>query len=311
MKQKDHERLTARAIELYGEHFPGEFATRLAERAKEIITGSAEADVAPAFDRVTNWHFYPENPTLRPRLHFHWGFVPLSVTPTSDVILGKRLEELQGHLTWTESNRFGDLVGRVLHHIQDMSTPSHVVPVYHGFSPEDAFETYSKERSDKVIPGIKASASDLLTLNDDTRATVETLYHDAAKATLAYLYDSQDAAFTVTVDDEEREGDWGLFWRRFGDGPVDGEYPPLARFPGFGRFGPLGHDFGDPDITRNGNTYAVPTEAYEKLHDWVLHKQVVDSLRALRALQRMWEAAMAKRDYSDPPPPEPWTVTDD
>ena len=48
------------------------------------------------------------------------------------------------------------LVGRILHHVQDMSTPSHVVPVYHGLVVKDRFETHLHQEylNDDVMTSI-------------------------------------------------------------------------------------------------------------------------------------------------------------
>lgn len=77
---------------------------------------------------------------------------------TSENILNKRIKEFEELVEKNSFKRYNKF-GRILHHIQDMSTPSHVLPIYHGpkfplyLSPkkiEDYFETFMCKNNDNI-----------------------------------------------------------------------------------------------------------------------------------------------------------------
>ena len=76
-----------------------------------IVRGSGIED-APSWQRLYHWHFYRSNPQIP-----DWPLLRL----TSEY----RVRALQQHLSHTQPHvERGEWIGRLLHHLQDMSTPA-------------------------------------------------------------------------------------------------------------------------------------------------------------------------------------------
>lgn len=133
-----HPELTRQAVELYrqceGVPLSDELANALAEG-----TENEDASILTLGQRMANWHFYNRDGKLRDS----W-FANRSL----DVIFAKRNVELETLLAAKTRDReqIYERAGRVLHYIQDMSVPAHVVPVYHAKLPllggGDPFDAY-------------------------------------------------------------------------------------------------------------------------------------------------------------------------
>jgi len=65
--------------------------------------------------------------------------------------------------------------GRLTHHIQDMSTPSHVVPVYHGPGLKDEYENFGAEYAGKVSTIFSADKSNSIL---DNRLAISVTVND-------------------------------------------------------------------------------------------------------------------------------------
>ncbi|WP_225596978.1 hypothetical protein [Achromobacter sp. ACM04] len=133
-----HPEYTLRAVELYrqceGVSLSGELAEAFAEG-----TRNEDASILTLGQRIANWHFYNRDGKLRDS----W-FANRSL----DAIFAKRNAELETLLAakTRDSEQIYERAGRVLHYIQDMSVPAHVVPVYHAKLPllggGDPFDAY-------------------------------------------------------------------------------------------------------------------------------------------------------------------------
>ena len=131
MKPCTHKALTAHALTLLSKKLSPSFR----EFTQEIINGSGAEDNWWELSRSLNWHFYRSNVRMKRKYHiFH---------VSSELILEKRVAVFLDAGKPLSMRLF--YLGRILHHIQDMSTPSHVIPIYHG-------PAFPREFSLGVIP---------------------------------------------------------------------------------------------------------------------------------------------------------------
>ena len=125
----NHEAITQHAIYLLNRQCKDVYITL--EEAKMIIKGNVSED-AFGFKWAIRWcnqHFY--NP-LKERKHRKRIY---SINERFERI-AKRCFRRVG------SKKYFKYVGEIVHHIQDMTNPSHVVPVYHGPGLKDKFDEH-------------------------------------------------------------------------------------------------------------------------------------------------------------------------
>src|SRR5574344_1165926 len=126
-----HRQITAAALRQFSQQNPNHSPLTTAQQ-EAIIVGSDIED-APSGQRISNWHFFRSNEKM-----------PSLSWPHLDS--RGRVQALQDQLRRsTEEERY-ELIGRLLHHIQDMSTPSHVTPIYHDGLPADPYESWLKRQ---------------------------------------------------------------------------------------------------------------------------------------------------------------------
>jgi hypothetical protein len=188
------------------------------------------------------------------------------------VVAGSRDEDLNLHVKWTGWNHFfhpgqtldmafrkdssarvralwqeaeeaanhGDLtqafgrVGHLVHHLQDMASPPHVVPVMHGLS--DRFEQRS------IAPRTLAQGPriDLVPMSGD-------------EAQLALAEETLDVVRTGALPVEDGNIPWSAFWAE-----------PAHPGPGvFGGYGAVGNAFGATRVRWNGRAWKVDPAVYE------------------------------------------------
>ena len=135
MHPKVHQALTRITLDTFASCLP-EYLT---SHAGQIIDGTKAEDRLWGPSRVKNWHFYRRagSPILE---QTRW----LRMRPTSEYIFAERVKEMQS-CAIDDPKRY-EYLGRILHHIQDMSTPSHVRPVYHGPVLHDHFGDGERSR---------------------------------------------------------------------------------------------------------------------------------------------------------------------
>ncbi|MDX8403581.1 MAG: hypothetical protein R8K54_04145 [Mariprofundaceae bacterium] len=306
MKAKAHKKITAKVVDIFKQHRQSSFGEKLDTYGGDIVEGSVEADIFPIFERATNWHFYKENELLKAT---KIGLV--MVHPTSDYILGKRINQLHDHISnaknatssYVKDNELEDafeLTGRALHHIQDMSTPSHITPIYHGpdfpFNQVDGalivpdhFENFSAERK-VIIPLLEAidiSKNEFDQIENEADISLSGLYDDAAKRSLNSLFDDPASNFIEgVVNDNPSPVPLSMFWQKHSLNPAGG------KIAGFGSFGPLEKAFDNPDevvLDDDGNSYHFQTNALENFCSLLLNKMVRDSIRGLFIVEKMMQ----------------------
>ena len=255
MKPEVHQELTRQTIETFSDRLPKE----IIQNKDAIIKGTKAEDNWWEPSRAWNWHFYRQNSRILKKTRF------LRMNPTSENIFSKRIEQMQSY-SKDDPKRYAYL-GRIIHHIQDMSTPSHVCPVYHGPVKQDHFETFMAEALKKLELDSRITET-TVNPNDD----LETLYENAAQETLGFL-DSQ--TFSATVNEEDKALKLTMFWRSSTDKEDE-------KYRGFGTYGILHTYFQTlKPMTIEENRYTIKLDELYRLNDAVCHKAIRDTFRAL------------------------------
>ena len=152
-------------------------------------------------------------------------------------------------------------VGRLVHHVQDMTSPAHVVLVKH---PPSSFEAESQ-----MLTRAPVSCSRYLR---DPIAHPEATHRGTALKTLAAVRSPIKALHN------ERECDrctWEMFWRE------------SEGASGFGGYGVLGNRFGQTVITaEGGDVYRVEEGTYSDFMTHRLSDAVDGTVQVLRWVQR-------------------------
>jgi len=202
----------------------------------EIVAGNELEDINIWNKWVKGYaHFY--NPYRKVKV-CKLGFC----RSTSDVRM-RMLESLLRNATVT----FTLSVGAAVHHLQDMCSPPHVVPVMHGH--DDDFEEFEN----KQYPSI---SSDCATLNKN--------YASVAGSTREFLFAMLNRTSIATLNTlpgsvpymkagKQANGTWSvLYWQNV---KVDAD--------NFGSYGSFGNSYGDTKLTINGTAITVATSVYE------------------------------------------------
>ncbi len=298
MKAASHKALTQLAIDRYRSGGESVFARALADArwCRSLLRGTTDED-GISLRRATNWHFYPANEALRDAEFVLFPLPRISAVPTSRKVMGYRRRQLCSGVKDGASKSLFATFGRLLHHVQDMSTPSHVVPVYHGPGRGDPFEDYLLAHWADLSRGVDARTEkgvSVDTSNEDG-CEFDALYEHAAARTLNYL-SGDDARFPVIVNDSEVFVGADSFWRPYEPGAGDVEKVPF-RFKGFGSFGPLGKQFGRLCVqTDEGARYEVAHTVYRDLARRFIGYALADTLAAFELFSRLIESSFPQRD---------------
>ncbi|MFJ2526889.1 hypothetical protein [Pseudomonas helmanticensis] len=178
---------------------------KLPEQLAEALatgTDAEDSNLLTLPQRATNWHFYNRNKKLEP-----FWFANRSL----DVIFSKRIEKLNALLAEPDADPVAvyEQAGRVLHYIQDMSVPGHVVPAYHAKLPGNHSDPFDEFESIEALPVFDLSDAQCQALRDEagkTDATPQVFLDAAATATLQAI-EQIDAAGKPVVD-----GAWKAYW---------------------------------------------------------------------------------------------------
>ncbi|MDK9709306.1 MAG: hypothetical protein OEL83_19895 [Desulforhopalus sp.] len=291
MKPESHKNITNLAIGIYTKFASGgKLALALQDERllKATWEGSMDEDnISPS--RGLNWHFFPSNTTIA---NGEISLVPIffpnfKLRPTSLFWITKRQGDFLELIQDGASKHLFSTFGRILHHIQDMSTPSHVVPVYHGPSMEDSFENYLTMTSPvNHWEAIEKRLQDMQGYFDAVLSGVATedftsLYNKAAHRVLSELQAPLNL-FPVVINNDypDAKVSSDAFWL-FYDGQ-DADTVPL-RIKGFGRFGHLGKKFGVcTTYNVQGKDIKIMPSVFEDIAVHYMKSAVEDSLRALK-----------------------------
>jgi len=169
-----------------------------------LAKGTDAEDSSPLtiLQRATHWHFYNRNEKLEPL----W-----LVQRNLDAIFNKRIKKLNELLVKPDADPVAvyEQAGRVLHYIQDMSVPGHVVPAYHAKLPGNHSDPFDEFESIEALPVFDLSDVQCQALRDEADkadANPRRFLDAAATATLQAI-GQIDAAGKPVVD-----GAWNAYW---------------------------------------------------------------------------------------------------
>jgi hypothetical protein len=278
MKGSNHKSLTQIAVDIFTDHFDSPLAGIIAANRRCIAEFSEAEDTSPLVERITNWHFFKSHNDLKPgryQIDLLPGTIP--VTPTSERILATWLAEFTAARQENDTDTICDRLGRILHHVQDMSTPAHVTPVFHDMKTRDSYELHLYKRvTGGLLETVPRSSCIAAYSEKPPAADIMTIYRDAARETQQLLA----APIPVTVDGTDTEGSWNLFWKEFS--PDTARVPPDSVLYGFGSYGPLGRDFGaTAPVRRRDVTYRISQQVYDSLMTTLVRNAIGNSIRAL------------------------------
>ncbi len=289
MKALDHTRITAEAIRQFIKYSQGPVAPMLLQYSSLVQAGSEDTDQSPLYTRATNWHFYKRNLDQDIIREPVWSYMePLTFHLSSEHILLKRYEQLREETTKKATRDACNLTGRILHHIQDMSIPAHVVPIFHGQLVEDSFEIYLREHyfaNESKISEISNTLNpDSSTIIPKAETTILHLYEEAAETTLGTLK-IENSSCKCEMNGTQLNLPWSYFWsdRKTNH---NGSHPSECNLGGFGIFGPLGKNFGKTEtINAGGNSYLIEQTTYDNFCQQQVKSMLENSIKALFILE--------------------------
>lgn len=257
-----HEQITYASIAVFNEclELEPEFKAIYEIQSKELQEAMAtknkneDGTLFTYHIRFGNWHFYNTNDVSDSGWPNHFmGKIFAKIIKKFDKALsaGKPLEDLYVKAS------------SVMHYIQDVSSPPHVVPVYHWkilgmgvVEPFDGFELNEKDRMTyrnklDVTPG----QCRVLMAGDSNLKNI--LANDALE-TLAVI----DKKIPVENSLGEQSYKWSSFWRLAGsDEPACDDKKPK---PGFGTYGQFCNKYGTSEtLTGDSGDLEIPEAVYK------------------------------------------------
>lgn len=215
MKPAIHKIISEKAVELYNKSS----GTPLSDSFSEAFNRGSVIEDRIGLTRLMNWHFYDNNGTIGRYRKFI-----LNCYGSNKNIFSIRLNELKLQIKNSSPAKFtGETAGRIAHHIQDMVSPSHVLPIYHTI--DDRFDSYPPV-SDRIIRSISPLPSAEMDETFPFR-----LLNEAAIETINAVNNNVIFDGDITLPGET----WQNFW---GD-------QPDKRLRGFVKYGIYGNKFGD------------------------------------------------------------------
>lgn len=290
MKPGSHSRITELALGIYKENNSSELCASLDKPClrKALLFGTRVEDW-PLPKRGKNWHFYPANKTIEEHEHIFWSFPKIVIRPISRPILKIRMDKLNSLAGGGACKKLFKTFGRALHHIQDMSTPSHVVPAYHGPKLKDKYEDFLVDHWEALSGRVNDEQEKLMDVLTEPAVDLVTLYGKAGKRLLRHLY-SNDSTFAVTLDGVQTKGTAELLWQQYDPRKDQSHKRVPFDIPGFGDFGPVGIHFGETEpFEEKSHTYQVDHDTYLKIAAHFVASAVADTLRALRVFEGLVE----------------------
>lgn len=253
MKASVHETLTTIAIDHCGDTLSNAMQTF----SKEILRGVVAEDNATP-ERAFNWHFYRSNEKIPLKCCFF-------CKTTSKDIFYKRIKKMDEYEK-DDKRRYKNL-GRILHHIQDMSTPSHVIPIYHGLWIKDHFETFMEKQSNTDSLGKNVVCN-------MQKKDFKSLYKDAAEATLDYIKNAEYEVNEVDSNGDKTILHLDVFWQ-------DHHQNENPKLKGFGTYGPLHNCFLSTALDNAHCPSIISHKLLLQIHTYICNKAIQDTCDAL------------------------------
>ena len=225
----DHERITRMALselERCGA-LPSDPDTASRSFLESVIQGDLDEDL----DLVRKWSHYS---------HYYHPLKELDMrrADSSVTILESETALRQGRAL-PESSR-AEILGRVIHHIQDAAAPVHVVPVSHWLT--DGFESLDAELPETLDCGRLREV--------ESRALRTESLLDLLKGTALGTLATLDEAVPYRRVGKSRTTSWKLAFWKDAEGPV------------FGDYGAFGNAFGDTAFWYRGDRVEIDPGVY-------------------------------------------------
>lgn len=241
---EDHRAITEQAIAEFRQCVPESNAWLSTEAEDALIGANLEEDI----NLIRKWlhysHYYNPNKTL-----------DMLRADSSVTVRDAENELLRTDRTDTLST--ARLLGRIVHHIQDMWVPAHVVPVRHGAN--DGFEVFSAPIAAEDRESILCDWAHFA-----VPESVVTLHRNAALSSIQAL----DQPLTLVKNGAETSFNWAdAFWK---PSPTDDE--------SFGAYGALGNHFGETDFSIGDDEYEISQDRFADFKSQRL-RSAVDSSR--------------------------------
>lgn len=192
--KRNHAIITQYAINFLNKKYGANFITKT--EAKQIIKGNLSEDHFGKkwLIRLWNQHFY--NPL---KSKSNW-----KRSKSIDV----RFERIAKRLfRKRNSKKINYLIGEIIHHIQDVTNPAHVVPVYHGGNIKDRFDEQEISQFDFFKDNISIDTSYVY-----NQPYLQSILKPIAIKTLKSI----DQRFVVQVKRNniarKKSIDWNYFW---------------------------------------------------------------------------------------------------
>lgn len=287
MKMQDHMDITSFAVDLYWMFSPTDLADKFKENSGKIKEGAGLVKKESLQRKAHTLHFFNHKNRFKPKKVRMFGLSPIfTIYPTSEHSLRSYIHELRRDLAEGFSKNSFHLVGKILHLVQDMSSPPNVVPVYHSANSGDSFESRLNYRLDSCLSNFNYNQDrfNMVSQCSVGENCIENIYQGAALTTLGHI-NSSNSRFNIEVDGETRKAGWDLFWN--GDEQVRSscKMHGLHRIEGFGCYGPLGKHFGQEQVKVARKRYVVNTNVYDGLCQFVVRKAIEDSLKVLICIE--------------------------
>ena len=291
MKMKDHMDITSFAVDLYWLFSPTDLADAFKENIADIKEGAGLVKKESLQRNTHTLHFFNHKNRFEPNKIKLLGLSPtLTLYPTSEHSLRKYIQELGQNLAEGLSKNSYHLVGKIMHLVQDMSSPPNVIPVYHTADGSDSFETRLNYKLGSFLSGFNYNQERFNLVSECSAGEncIENVYQGAALTTLEHI-NSSKSKFDIEIDGKTKKAGWELFW----DGDEQVRSSPsryrLHRIKGFGRYGPLGKHFGQEQVKVARQRYVVNSSIYDELCGFVIRKSIEDSLKILICIEKQLE----------------------
>ncbi len=245
--KKNHTLITALAVEAYnrcGEKMnprPGWFKTIDPLQKKRLLFGSI-ADDEDLSGKLKRWHFYDREGTLGRHSSIGFPGLNLLIKETSlharfdqlEITADKQTDFVGAKRAW----RIFDTLGKIVHYIQDVTVPAHVIPIFHPGKTlplADQFDNYPFQITFySVQEGSPPKATDDFFKDFEDRVGCSVLLKSSDHSFNAILDDA--AGRTYRMLDHKIQGTertWaGTFWET------------TVNERGFGNYGLAGNHFG-------------------------------------------------------------------
>lgn len=246
---EQHEPISKQALSYYqkctGQTIPEEYSG-------EFIDGVVSEDDV-TMERLLNWHFYNNRNRIGTYYLLFYG--------ANDKIFQKLLLRLESLLD-SDAPRpeaIYKIAGRLAHHIQDMSAPAHVIPVYH--VGDDKFDHYMP------ITSSDENISEYCRALNEPVKTPRAIFEQAAQNTLKDVQAPVAFESGKTFENET--------WMKFWGGPDDKD------LEGFKTYGVYGNVFGVMPPCKSTACRLYGKETYDRFFNACHKKAIMDTMQLI------------------------------